>query len=84
MQAVPEWSVVDDALERRFTFADFHRTMDFVNALAQIAHRQDHHPDLQIGHGHCQVRWQTHSAHGITINDFICAVRTDALLDDGC
>ena len=82
MQADSGWSVVDAALEREFTFSDFHRTMEFVNALAQIAHREDHHPDLQLGYGHCRVRWQTHSAGGITINDFICAAQTDALLDD--
>jgi 4a-hydroxytetrahydrobiopterin dehydratase len=83
MQAISRWSIVDDAVEREFTFADFHRTMEFVNAVAQIAHREDHHPDLQLGYGRCRVRWQTHSAGGVTINDFICAAQTDALLDDG-
>lgn len=76
---VPAWSVEEGMLERRFEFADFHATMAFVNAVAWIAHRQDHHPDLLVGYGQCTVRWRTHSAGGITLNDFICAARVDAL-----
>lgn len=78
--AVPDWQAVDGALQRVFTFADFRQTMAFVNALASIADAEDHHPDLQVGFGRCQVRWSTHSAAGITINDFICAAKVDALL----
>ncbi len=75
------WQLADGALSRRFTFADFHHTMAFVNALAWIAHREDHHPDLDVGYDHCRVRWSTHSAGGITRNDFICAARVEALVD---
>ncbi|MBL8347969.1 MAG: 4a-hydroxytetrahydrobiopterin dehydratase [Rubrivivax sp.] len=76
---VPGWAVVDGMLERRFEFADFHRTMAFVNAVAWIAHREDHHPDLIVGYDRCTLRYRTHSAGGITINDFICAAKVDAL-----
>ena len=76
---VPAWSAEEGMLERRFEFADFHATMAFVNAVAWIAHREDHHPDLLVGYGQCTVRWRTHSAGGITLNDFICAARVDAL-----
>jgi len=79
---LPGWGVVDGAIERSFEFADFHRTMAFVNALAWIAHTEDHHPDLQVGYGRCVVRWRTHSAGGITINDLICAAKVAALLPD--
>jgi 4a-hydroxytetrahydrobiopterin dehydratase len=79
---LPGWSVVDGAIEQSFGFTDFHRTMAFVNALAWIAHVEDHHPDLQVGYGRCVVRWRTHSAGGITINDFICAAKVTALLPD--
>jgi len=76
---VPGWAVVDGMLERRFEFADFHRTMAFVNAVAWVAHREDHHPDLIVGYDRCTLRFRTHSAGGITINDFICAAKVDAL-----
>lgn len=76
----PGWSFVDGAIEKRFTFPNFHETMAFVNALAWIAHREDHHPDLQLSYGHCTVRYNTHSVGGMSINDFICAAQLDALL----
>lgn len=68
------------AIERTFTFANFHATMAFVNAVAYIAHREDHHPDLQVSYRQCSVRYSTHSVGGLSINDFICAAHIDALL----
>jgi 4a-hydroxytetrahydrobiopterin dehydratase len=76
----PGWALVDGAIQKRYPFADFHRTMAFVNALAWVAHAEDHHPDLQLSYGHCTVRFNTHSVGGISINDFICAAKVDALL----
>ncbi len=80
LAAVPGWALVDGAIEKRYGFADFHRTIAFVNALAWIANAEDHHPDLQVSYGHCTVRFNTHSVNGISINDFICAAKVDALL----
>lgn len=67
-------------LSRIFTFADFHRTMAFVNAVAWVAHEQDHHPDMQVSYNRCTLTWATHSVGGLSVNDFICAARVDALL----
>jgi 4a-hydroxytetrahydrobiopterin dehydratase len=78
---VPGWTFSAGAIERRFAFPDFHRTMAFVNALAWVAHAEDHHPDLQLGYAHCTVRFNTHSVGGISINDFICAAKLDALVE---
>jgi len=74
------WALVDGAIQKNYSFADFHRTMAFVNALAWIAHAEDHHPDLQVSYGRCTVRFNTHSVGGISVNDFICAAKVDALL----
>jgi 4a-hydroxytetrahydrobiopterin dehydratase len=73
------WQRVDGALQKRFEFPDFHHTMAFVNALAWIAHREDHHPDLSVHYGHCMVRYSTHSAGGITARDLACTAMIDAL-----
>lgn len=80
LAAAAGWSLVDGAIQKRYDFADFHRTMAFVNALAWIAHAEDHHPELAVGYGRCTVRFNTHSVGGISINDFICAAKVDALL----
>ena len=75
----PGWSLVDGAIQKHYDFADYHRTMAFVNAVAWIAHAEDHHPDLAVGYSRCTVRFNTHSVGGISINDFICAAKVDAL-----
>ena len=77
---VPGWALRDGAIEKSYRFGNFHETMAFVNALAWIAHAEDHHPDLALSYGRCTVRFNTHSVGGISINDFICAARVDALL----
>ncbi|MBI5260026.1 MAG: 4a-hydroxytetrahydrobiopterin dehydratase [Burkholderiales bacterium] len=77
---VPGWRLADGAIEKRFDFPDFHRTMGFVNALAWVANQEDHHPELAVGYGRCTVRFNTHSVQGLSINDFICAAKVDALL----
>jgi 4a-hydroxytetrahydrobiopterin dehydratase len=80
-QLHPDWQLAADAhhIERDFRFDNFHQTMAFVNALAWIAHREDHHPDLEVGYRHCRVQFSTHSVGGLSDNDFICAARVDAL-----
>jgi 4a-hydroxytetrahydrobiopterin dehydratase len=75
------WQLSVDAtsIQREFRFADFLRTMSFVNALAHIANIEDHHPDLEIGYGYCRVRFTTHAIRGLSENDFICAAKIDQL-----
>ena len=68
------------SIEFDFQFRNFHETMAFVNAVAWIAHRENHHPDLEVGYKHCQVRYSTHSVGGLSLNDFICAAHIDDLL----
>ncbi len=79
---LPQWNPAPDAaaISRQFRFDDFHRTMAFVNAVAWIAHQQDHHPDLEVGYNRCTVRYSTHAVGGLSLNDFICAAKVDALL----
>jgi 4a-hydroxytetrahydrobiopterin dehydratase len=78
-----DWVLNDDATEirRDFRFKGFNRTMGFVNAVAWIANSENHHPDLEVGWGHCLVRFSTHAIKGLSENDFICAAKVDALLD---
>jgi 4a-hydroxytetrahydrobiopterin dehydratase len=77
---LPGWQRDGDAITKTYAFPDYHRTMAFVNAVAWIAHVEDHHPDLAVGWGRCTVRYSTHDVGGLSINDFICAAKIDALL----
>ena len=70
----------DVAIEKTFSFADYFETIAFVNALALVAHKQDHHPDLSVHYNRCVVRFNTHDVGGLSATDFDCAAQADALL----
>ena len=74
------WIVEDGKLVKLYPFKNYYETMAFVNALAWISHREDHHPDLQVGYNKCRVEYSTHAIGGLSENDFICAAKADALL----
>ena len=80
LDTLPGWSIDGIELTKWFHFANYHETMAFVNALAWIAHQEDHHPDLSVHYNRVQVRFSTHDAGGLTLNDFICVAKTEALL----
>jgi 4a-hydroxytetrahydrobiopterin dehydratase len=73
------WIVEDGKLVKLYAFRNYYETMAFVNALAWISHREDHHPDLQVGYNKCRVEYSTHAIGGLSENDFICAAKADAL-----
>ena len=78
---LPGWTLVEDgqAIRKTFKFDDYYRTMAFVNALAFIAHREDHHPDLGVHYNRVEVRFSTHDVGGLSQNDFICAAKAELL-----
>lgn len=83
LKDLPSW-VLEDALfptiKRVFKFKDYYQTMAFVNAIAWVAHQEDHHPDLDISYNQCIVRCTTHSIKGISENDFILASKIELLI----
>ena len=78
------WTLSGDgaevAIEKTYSFANYYETIAFVNALAFIAHTQDHHPDLSVHYNRCGVRLNTHDVGGLSATDFECAASMDALL----
>jgi 4a-hydroxytetrahydrobiopterin dehydratase len=81
---VPGWQLSADRLSinRRFEFKGFYKTMAFINAMAWIANQEGHHPDFCGGYNFCEVNFTTHDIGGLSENDFICAARLNALLED--
>ena len=70
----------DVAIEKTFRFANYYQTMAFVNAVAFIAHAEDHHPDLSVHYDRCVVHLNTHDVGGVSSTDLDCAARFDALI----
>ena len=73
----PNWTLNTDSssISHSFAFDNYYQTIAFVNVVAQIAHQQDHHADLEVSYNRCKVTYSTHSVGGLSINDFICAAK---------
>jgi 4a-hydroxytetrahydrobiopterin dehydratase len=83
-QYTPLWQfcATENELYRTFHFDNFASTMKFVNTVANIAHKHDHHPQMIVTYNRCKVGFRTHSVNGITENDFICANAVDEQLSN--
>ncbi|MEE4640058.1 MAG: 4a-hydroxytetrahydrobiopterin dehydratase [Wenzhouxiangella sp.] len=81
---VPGWQTDEHhkQIYRRFEFKGFYKTMAFINAMAWIANQENHHPDFEGGYNFCLVHFTTHAIDGLSENDFICAAKLNALLDE--
>jgi 4a-hydroxytetrahydrobiopterin dehydratase len=80
-QQTPGWTVDEGVTEiaRTFELKNYYQTMAFANAVAWVAHREDHHPDMEVSFKRCRVRYSTHAIGGLSENDFICAAKINAL-----
>ncbi|MCK0153569.1 4a-hydroxytetrahydrobiopterin dehydratase [Alcanivorax sp. S6407] len=82
---IPEWIQVEEdgveKLQRHFSFRNFEQALAFTNQVGQLAEREGHHPAILTEYGKVTVTWWTHKISGLHRNDFICAAKTDALLD---
>ncbi len=81
MKQIPGWQQYDRIISKTFSFKNYYQTMAFVNAVAWLSHKEDHHPDLGVSYKECRVEYSTHAIHGLSENDFICAAKVDALVD---
>lgn len=82
LKEIPQWHISENKKEIlcTFKFKDYHQTLLFINAVAEIVHFENHHPDIKFGYNYCAIHFSTHSAGGITIFDLICAAQIEQLL----
>ena len=76
-----QWELSDDnkKIKKLFTFKNYYQTIAFVNAIAWMANKENHHPDLEVSFNRCLVNYTTHALDGLSENDFICAAKVDLL-----
>lgn len=81
-QLDPQWAhnKAEKTISHTFSFKNYYQTMAFVNVAAQVAHQQDHHPDMLVSYNRCTVTYSTHSVGGLSVKDFICAAKVNAAL----
>ncbi len=66
-------------IRKVFSFKNFRESMEFANRIAEIAEREQHHPELHLSVRKVIVELHTHAALGLSINDFIMAEKIDIL-----
>jgi 4a-hydroxytetrahydrobiopterin dehydratase len=79
LAAVPGWERDGDSIVKTATLGDFKEAMGYVNQIADIAEARNHHPDITIQWNKVTLTLSTHSAGGLTANDFDLARRINAL-----
>ena len=73
------WTRKGESLVKTFAFPAFMAAIGFVDRVAVVAERMDHHPDLDIRYNKIGVTLSTHSSGGITANDVALAREMDKL-----
>ena len=69
LSELPEWALEDGKLVRYWTFPGFVQAMEFVDGIAQLAEREQHHPDIDIRYNQVKLALVSHDAGGITERD---------------
>lgn len=75
-----EWAKQNQSFARHFKFKDFSQAFDFINQVASIADKQDHHPQWSNCYNKVDIEITTHEAGGITERDFVFVEAVDQLL----
>ena len=78
LAALNGWNRQGSEICKTLKFADFYETMAFVNAVAFIANKLDHHPDMEVGYNTLTIRYSTHSVGGLSEKDFESARKIDS------
>ncbi len=80
LQTIPEWSVVNAAIERKFQFEGFKQALGFIVQVGVIAEQDNHHPEIINVYNKVVIRLNTHSANAITSKDVDLATKIDAMI----
>jgi len=74
------WTAINDTLVKEFEFADFKSAVDFINRVAIVAEKQNHHPDIFLhSYKHVRITLSTHSENKVTGEDYTLAELIDKL-----
>ena len=80
LPSLSNWRLENNALVCSTRFSDFLQAIEFVNAVAHLAERQDHHPEIVISYTEVTLRYWTHTANAITALDIKAAKEVDRLI----
>src|SRR3989338_3604813 len=75
------WEVVEEKkIKHKFKFKGFSEAMDFINKVAKITEKENHHPNICIYYNKVNITLWTHFISGLHENDFILAAKIEKLI----
>ena len=80
IKEIEGWDLINDGikkLKKEFSFSNYSDSVDFLNKVADMADKEDHHPQIILEWGKVTVIWWSHKIKGLHKNDFICAAKTN-------
>ena len=80
IKEIEGWDLINDGikkLKKEFSFSNYSDSVDFSNKVADMADKEDHHPQIILEWGKVTVIWWSHKIKGLHKNDFICAAKTN-------
>ena len=83
LREIQNWEYDPDtrSLSASFKFTQYLHGPKFAVLIGTMADQQDHHPEIHIGFKKCSIVYSTHSAKGVTTNDFICAAKSNIIYE---
>ena len=82
IKEIEGWDLINDGikkLKKEFSFSNYSDSVDFSNKVADMADKEDHHPQIILEWGKVTVIWWSHKIKGLHKNDFICAAKTNKI-----
>ena len=82
IKEIEGWDLINDGikkLKKEFSFSNYSDSVDFSNKVADMAEKEDHHPQIILEWGKVTVIWWSHKIKGLHKNDFICAAKTNKI-----
>lgn len=79
IKSLDNWALEMGSIQKTFNLKDFKAAIDFVNKVADIAEKMEHHPSILVNYNKVKLILTTHSAKGLTEKDFEAAAEIDRL-----
>lgn len=84
LRSLPHWTLSEDRkwIVRTLRFSNFLQAVSCINAIAELAEAEQHHPDVHLtGYRNLAIEFTTHAIGGLSENDFIMAAKCDELFE---
>ncbi|RBA27327.1 4a-hydroxytetrahydrobiopterin dehydratase [Flavobacterium tibetense] len=80
LQDFPNWNFLNNGIEKHFIFDNFVKTMKVINAIAEVAEAQNHHPEWSNVYNKIHIRLTTHDCDGVSEKDFELAEAIEKII----